>query len=713
MGRFVAYLNERFPAWQVAGQIPSFLVAFLAGQLFVGRPAAVTSAAYIGFVAFVAYIFAARALDDHKDYDHDTRHYPERVLQSGRITLTHLKSLAVLCFALSLVGSLVIDRGVGWVTFWWVISVATNGIFQISMIRNPTMKAWLEERRVIFALAHLPFWGVAGVWIAQMGVGDEALPWSVGWLVAVWIVGPLLLEFARKSLAPEDERSTVVDYTKPRASWAHSLGLQGAVAALVMLAVLTALLGAALLRGGGMRYSDGVLGPRRFGGPAPDTRHGPVCDGAEPQAGQGGRGAFGQFDDRRPDRPRSRDALSRLTGLQDTDGRSIMEFAIIGVAIRLPGVGDIDEFHTSLLAGRSGLREVSPEDSLRNGVTEAEIANPRYVPVASPVECAELFDREFFGMTAGEAASIDPQHRLLLTLAHEALESSGLDRAAQRIGIYTSTTLSAHYLQRSETDGSLAISYKSMLGNDKDFCSARIAYKLGLTGPAIAVQSACSSSLVAVHQACGALAFGDADAAIVGGVSVSIPQLRGYLYQEGGVLSPTGQCRPFDSASNGTLKGNGGGAVVLRRLDDAIADGDPILGVISGSAVNNDGRDRMGFTAPSVRGQQQVIGAALERAGIDATDVRYIETHGTGTQLGDPIEFRALASVYDSGPDLAPAVPPRVAQIQLRASRRGRRHRGADQGHAGGAGRTDISTNQLHRTKPLGRSGRNTVRDQR
>ena len=146
-----------------------------------------------------------------------------------------------------------------------------------------------------------------------------------------------------------------------------------------------------------------------------------------------------------------------------------------------------------------------------------------------------------------------------------------------------------------------------MLGDDKDFCSARIAYKLGLTGPAIAVQSACSSSLVAVHQACGALAFGDADAAIVGGVSVSIPQMRGYLYQEGGVLSPTGQCRPFDAASNGTLKGNGGGVVVLRRLDDASADGDPILGVISGSAVNNDGRDRMGFTAPSVQGQQQVI----------------------------------------------------------------------------------------------------------
>jgi 4-hydroxybenzoate polyprenyltransferase len=245
--RFVAYLNERFPAWMVASQIPIFLVAFLAGQLFVGRAAAVTAAAYIGFVAFVAYTFAARALDDHKDYDHDSRHYPERVLQSGRITLTHLKVAGGVCFALSLAVSLIVDRGIGWVTLWWVISVATNGVFQVSMIRNPTMKAWLEERRVIFALTHLPFWGVGGLWIAQMGAGDEALPWTAGWLVAVWIVGPLLLEFARKSRTPEDERSTVVDYTKPRVSWAHSLGLQGAAAALVILAGLVALLSAGLL----------------------------------------------------------------------------------------------------------------------------------------------------------------------------------------------------------------------------------------------------------------------------------------------------------------------------------------------------------------------------------------------------------------------------------------------------------------------------------
>src|SRR5262249_15425522 len=159
------------------------------------------------------------------------------------------------------------------------------------------------------------------------------------------------------------------------------------------------------------------------------------------------------------------------------------EFAIIGVAIRLPGVGDIDQFHTNLLAGRSGFREVSPEDSLRNGGTEAEIANPRYVSVGAPVASAGLFDREFFAMTARGAGSIDPQHRLLLILAHEALDSSCLNRATMRIGVYASTTLSAHYLRRSETDCPQTFAYQPLLGNDKDFCSSRIAYKLGLTGP--------------------------------------------------------------------------------------------------------------------------------------------------------------------------------------------------------------------------------------
>ena len=326
------------------------------------------------------------------------------------------------------------------------------------------------------------------------------------------------------------------------------------------------------------------------------------------------------------------------------------EFAIVGAAVRLPGVADLDEFGSRLLAGHCGLRTLSPEESLRAGVAPSRVASPRYVARASVIDDAECFAGEFFGITPGEAASIDPQHRLLLTLAHEALESSGVDPEAARVGTYVSTTISSNYLNpRAVTDQS-TVDYQPLLGNDKDFSGVRIAHKLGLRGPALSVQSACSSSLVAVHQACAALAFGDADAALVGGVSLSVPQSRGYVCHDGGVLSPTGECRPFDADSNGTIKGNGGAVVVIRRLEDALYADDEVLAVLSGTAVNNDGSRRMAFTAPSPAGQQQVLSMALERAGIAADDVQFVETHGTGTQLGDPIEFKALRSVYGRDP---------------------------------------------------------------
>ncbi|ADG97809.1 6-deoxyerythronolide-B synthase [Segniliparus rotundus DSM 44985] len=331
-----------------------------------------------------------------------------------------------------------------------------------------------------------------------------------------------------------------------------------------------------------------------------------------------------------------------------------MEFAIVGASIRLPGVCDIDEFRRALLAGQSGLCAVPPSSDDGKGPT---VHDPRYVPVASVVESAELFDREFFSMTSGEAASLDPQQRLLLTLAYEALQSCAFDPEMRRIGVYVSATQSSRRPDapaRQQASGPLAVDYSAMLANDTDFCSARIAHKLGLTGPAVTVQSACSSALVAVHQACAGLAFGDADAAIAGGVSVTLPQNRGYLHQEGGVLSPTGQCRPFDRGADGFVKGNGGALVVLRRLDDALADGDPVLAVISGSAVNNDGDRRMGFTAPSPQGQEELIASAVARSGVAVGDIRYVEAHGTGTPMGDPIEFRALTRAYGAGPGASP-----------------------------------------------------------
>jgi phthiocerol/phenolphthiocerol synthesis type-I polyketide synthase E len=331
---------------------------------------------------------------------------------------------------------------------------------------------------------------------------------------------------------------------------------------------------------------------------------------------------------------------------------AMMEFAIVGASIRLPGVCDIDEFRRALLAGESGLRAVP--SSLSFGDVEASVVHdPRYVPVASVVESAELFDREFFSMTAGEAGSLDPQQRMLLTLAHEAVQSCAFDPEMRRIGVYVSATQPSQRPAapaRPQAPGPLAVDYSAMLANDTDFCSARIAHKLGFTGPAVTVQSACSSALVAVHQACAGLAYGDADAAVAGGVSVTLPQNRGYLYQEGGVLSRTGQCRPFDRAADGIVKGNGGALVVLRRLDDALADGDPVLAVISGSAINNDGDRRMGFTAPSPQGQEELIASAVARSGVPVGDIRYVEAHGTGTPMGDPIEFRALSRAYGAGP---------------------------------------------------------------
>jgi 4-hydroxybenzoate polyprenyltransferase len=249
--RLIAYFNERFPAWQILGQVPLFLAAFFVGQASTGRSLRIGGDTAVGFAAFVAFTLLARALDDNKDVEHDNAHYPRRVLQRGLITLRHLRILGLLCFLLSLAGSIVIDRGIGLVTMWWFISVVTNGVYQFSMIRSRAMRVWLEERRVLFALTHLPFWGLGAVWIAQQGAGAQRLPWSVGWLVAVWIVGPLMLEIVRKTRTPEDQRPTVVDYAKPRQSWAHSLGLHGSVVVVAALGAITALLELQVLRAAG------------------------------------------------------------------------------------------------------------------------------------------------------------------------------------------------------------------------------------------------------------------------------------------------------------------------------------------------------------------------------------------------------------------------------------------------------------------------------
>ncbi|MER8000614.1 beta-ketoacyl synthase N-terminal-like domain-containing protein [Streptomyces sp. NPDC095613] len=325
--------------------------------------------------------------------------------------------------------------------------------------------------------------------------------------------------------------------------------------------------------------------------------------------------------------------------------------AVIGMAGRFPGAASVSELWRNLLNGERAVRRFTDEELREAGVPDDLARHPSYVPMAAALEDIDLFDAEFFGIPSREAQLTDPQHRLFLETCWAALEDAGHPpgRFDGRIGVFGSSSLSTYLLgliaagEELPPDG---ISYPLLLGNDKDFLCTRTAHRLGLTGPAVTVQTACSSSLVAVHLATQALLAGECDMALAGGVSVTVPQKAGYLYREGGILSPDGRCRVFDAGANGTVRGSGCGVVVLRRLDDAVADRDRVSAVIRGSAVNNDGADKVGFTAPGAAGQVEVIREAIAVSGLPADAIGYVEAHGTGTSLGDPIEVRALASAH-------------------------------------------------------------------
>jgi non-ribosomal peptide synthase protein (TIGR01720 family) len=280
------------------------------------------------------------------------------------------------------------------------------------------------------------------------------------------------------------------------------------------------------------------------------------------------------------------------------------------------------------------------------------LRNSDYVKAGAVLEDPEWFDAAFFGMSPREAQIMDPQQRIFLECAWEALEDAGYDSAtyAGRIGVYAGVSLNTYALSlysrvnRDEVTSDI----QALIANDKDFLATRVSYKLGLTGPSIGIQTACSTSLVAIHLACQSLLCGECDIALAGGASVKFPQKVGYLYQEGGILSPDGRCRAFDAKAQGTVGGSGVGVVVLKRLADAIAEGDTIHAVIRGSAINNDGAVKVGFTAPSVSGQADVIAEAQAIAGVNPESIAYIEAHGTGTPLGDPIELAALTQVFRS-----------------------------------------------------------------
>ncbi|BAY84413.1 putative beta-ketoacyl synthase [Calothrix parasitica NIES-267] len=328
-----------------------------------------------------------------------------------------------------------------------------------------------------------------------------------------------------------------------------------------------------------------------------------------------------------------------------------LEIAIIGLAGRFPGAKNIDEFWQNLQNSLEATSFFEEEELLSSGMDPTLLSNPNYVRARAILSDVEMFDAKFFGFTPKEAEVMDPQHRIFLESAWEAIENAGYDPQNYQgsIGVYAGADNDTYLLNNLYPHfGSIDYhtNVQTLLGNAKDYLSTRISYKLDLKGPSIAVQSACSTSLVAVHMATQSLLNGECDMALAGGVSVSLPQKSGYLYQEGGVTSPDGHCRTFDANAQGTVFGDGVGVIVLKRLVDAIADGNHIYATIKGSAVNNDGSLKLSYTAPSIDGQTAVISEAQSIAGITSETVSYIEAHGTGTKLGDPIEIAALTEVF-------------------------------------------------------------------
>ncbi len=336
-----------------------------------------------------------------------------------------------------------------------------------------------------------------------------------------------------------------------------------------------------------------------------------------------------------------------------TVGEDDLGVAVVGMACRVPGAVDVDTFWANL---RDGVESISffEDDVLReSGVTADLLAHSGFVRAGAILEDPDSFEASFFGIGVREAQALDPQHRLFMEQAWVALEDAGYDPGRYRgsIGVFGGAGRSAHHL-RILLNPALREAVSAMQGlisTGVDFLATRVAYALDLRGPAVTVQTACSTSLSAVHLACQSLLAGECDMALAGGVSLSLPQETGYVYEPDGILSRDGHCRAFDAEATGTVKGNGVGVVVLKRLPDARRDRDHVRAVIRGWAMNNDAANRVGFTAPGVAGQSMVVRMAMAMASVEPESIGYIEAHGTGTPLGDPIEIAALTQVLSSG----------------------------------------------------------------
>ena len=343
------------------------------------------------------------------------------------------------------------------------------------------------------------------------------------------------------------------------------------------------------------------------------------------------------------------------------------DIAIVGMSCRFPGANTIDEFWKNMREGIESIHFFSDDDVAASGIDPTSADAPHYVKASPLLDNVEWFDAEFFGYTAREAELLDPQHRLFLECAWEAMESAGYDSQTYQgsIGLYAGASMNTYllnhvYPNRNSLDSNdnLEVAtldslggFQLMVANDKDYLPTRTSYKLNLKGPSINVQTACSTTLVTVHMACQSLQSGECDMVLSGGSSVQIPQKAGHLFQEGMIVSPDGHCRAFDAKAQGTVFGSGVGVVVLKRLTDAMADGDHIYAVIKGSAVNNDGLMKVGYMAPSSEGQAAVASEALAMSGVSASTIQYVEAHGTGTEMGDPIEVSGLTQAFRASTD--------------------------------------------------------------
>ncbi len=340
-----------------------------------------------------------------------------------------------------------------------------------------------------------------------------------------------------------------------------------------------------------------------------------------------------------------------MSQFQTPDTAPESAVAIIGMSGRFPGASDVDQLWENLVGGVKSITRFDDDELLAAGVDQELLRKPNYVKAGAVVENVEQFDAAFFGYTPREAETMDPQHRLFLECAWEALEDAAYSAEAYDglVGVFGGSGFCTYLLNNILSNPEmldLVGKLQLAVGNDRDSLASTVSYKLNLKGPSVAVQTFCSTSLVATHLACQSLLNFECDVALAGGAAITTPQRSGYLYEAGGIVSPDGECRTFDAEAQGSIMSNGVAVVALKRLDEALAEGDHIYAVIRGSATNNDGIVRAGFTAPGLDGQAEVIAEALAHAGVDPETIGYIEAHGTATMLGDSVELAAMIKAF-------------------------------------------------------------------